>query len=180
MRSFEKTIRKRGAIKFKEFTSHAGELGNCKIELDNEFMLANPKLANEITRELAGKLEPYKAEIIVPVPRGANLLGQMVAKELGIGCILLDKQEYTRDVYIFNNEEERQRIIEAEAIGLVDDVYRKGSSLTELSRKPEFEGSVVVAGVIWDRSHPADIKNFPFEIESLVQRYVPLRVGRVS
>jgi orotate phosphoribosyltransferase-like protein len=178
MTNLERAIKKRGAVKVEEFTSHAGESGNCKLELDGEFLKANPKLAGEIACRLAVRLETYQPEIIVPVPAGANLLGEMIAKEMGIGCVTLKK--LSRDEYGFKSEKDRLRIVNADAIGLVDDVFRTGSALSEVSKTSEFVNKVAVAGVIWDRSHPASIKNFPFEVESLVQRYVPLRVGQVS
>jgi orotate phosphoribosyltransferase len=176
--NFEHIIRSRGAIKIGEFTTRAGLAANCKLEIDDEFLLADPILANQIAEELADKMSVYEPKLIVPVPDGANHLGALVAKQLGV-CYLAPRKS-SEGGFGFRMAADRSQAERVSRIGLVDDVYTTASALRELSSVPEFEGKVAAAGVIWDRSKPGVSKNLGFDLVSVVQRYVPLMVGEAS
>jgi adenine/guanine phosphoribosyltransferase-like PRPP-binding protein len=176
--NFEKTIRSRGAIKIGEFTTRAGLAANCKVELDNEFLLADPILANQIAENLAEKMAVYEPRLIVPVPEGANHLGELVAKKLGACYLALRKSDSQN--FAFRLASDRSQAERTSKVGLVDDVFTSGSALRELSSMPEFADKVVAAGVIWDRSDSGLPKQLDFNLVSVVERYVPLKVEAPS
>jgi adenine/guanine phosphoribosyltransferase-like PRPP-binding protein len=171
---FEKTLRSRGVIKIDDFITHAGESANCKLELDGDFLESDIVLAEQIAENLAQRMASYEPRLIIPLPDGANLLGSMVAKHLGIGCTALKKVD--RHTYKFRNTGDRYHAARKESVGLVDDVFTTGSSLREVSSLPEINDKVVIAGVIWDRSEPTMPKDLDFPLEAVVQRHIPLRV----
>jgi len=174
--NFEQAIRAAGAVKIGEFISHAGKLANCKLELDGDFLEANPLLADEISAKLAESLEPYKPRLIVPVPRGADRLGELVARHLDISITTLEKRD--RHSFKFRTLTDRNHA-RSRPIAVVDDVFTTGSSLREISALPEMD-NIVVCGVIWDRSDPSLPKYLDFPMEAVVESYLPLRVDTPS
>jgi orotate phosphoribosyltransferase len=172
--NLEKTLRDHGAIKIGEFTTRSGLPANCKLEIDDEFLKENDKIARSVAVNLAEQVGEYEPSLIVPVPDGANYLGELIAKHLSISYLAMSKKEDR--TYGFRSVADRIHASRISRIGIVDDVYTTGGSLRDISAIPELRGKVVIAGVIWDRSDPAIPKNLEFDLVSVVKRYVPLMV----
>lgn len=171
---FEKAIRGHGAIKISEFTTRAGLPANCKIEVDDQFLKSNQDLADQIAENLANQMASHEPKLIVPVPRGANYLGELVAKQMQICYLAVGKTD--EGTFHIRTSGDRAKLSRTESIGIVDDVFTTGSALRDLSSLPEFEGRVVTAGVVWDRSDSGKPKKLDFDLVSVVEKYVPLWV----
>ena len=173
----EQAIRDTGAIQYGEFTAHNGEQGNCKVVLDE--LLNNElhaSLRGEVVKSLARKLKPFEPEILIPMPEGANILGMLLARELGARAVLLEWQDKTDGQLKFKDQHERIVICSAERIALIDDVRRTDSTFSQAIKSIELGGKNLVSGVIFDRSDPRVQPSSEFKVVSVVKRYIPLRV----
>lgn len=171
---FEKALRGQNPFKIGEFVTRAGLSANYKLELDNDFLRQDVALAMKIAENLAEQMSPYDVHLIVPVPKGANYLGDLVAKHLGVCYLEMGKND--KGDFHFRSPGDRAQASRKESIGLVDDVFTSGGALRDLSSLPEFKDKVKVAGVIWDRSDGGIPKKLDFDLVSVIERYIPLRV----
>lgn len=169
---FEGVLRSQGVIKIGEFTTHAGQPANRKVEVGNEFQRNNPNLTSQIAEDLAERFESYEPRLIVGIPRGGELVGIEVARHLGKSYLALAKGN--GDGYRFNCNGDRGVVEAMGSIGLIDDVMTTGSSFREVSSLPVFKDRIVVGGVIWDRSSPELKPGLDFDVLSVVKNYVPL------
>lgn len=175
--NIEREILDTGALQVQEFTAHNGELGNCKIVLDNLLNThQHPELLRKVVKRLSRKLGLHQPEIILPIPEGANRFGRLVAVELGARAILLEWQDKEAGELRFKHQPERIVVCRSKRVALVDDVYRTGSSFEEAINSVELESKELVGGVVWDRSDGWQHSAFP--IESVVRKYVPMRVDQ--
>lgn len=169
-----------GALRIAEFTTHGGESANYRVEMEDILGedSSHRELRGMIADRLAKKLEPYEPEVIIPIPEGANYLGAMIARRLGVRVVYLawrDKAAHPRQLQ-YHDQHNRIVVNRAIRVALIDDVYTSGLSLEEVVEFTELDGKQVVGGIAFDRSAPKVRKASPYPIESVVSRHLPLRV----
>ena len=169
-------IERLGGIERKEFTSSSGELLNRKVELDilQQQNFQNRLLRSFIVGELATSIAAYGPDIIVPVPEGADHLGDGIARRLYLPVAYMewiDKSPEQKRIRP-RTQHHRELLQKAGRIALIDDVFRTGGNLLAIERTEEVAGKVVVAGEVWDRSENA-AESMPFPVESIVHEHIP-------
>lgn len=180
--SIEREILGTGALQFGEYIAHNGESGNLKLVLDD--LLNDDRYApvrTKVVKRLAAKLKPYKPEIILPMPEGANGFGMSLARKLGARAVLLEWEDKEQGILTYKDQHERQVVCLATRIAKIDDVLRKGTTFEQAIDSLGLSHKELVAGVVWDRREESEISTpvFSFPVESVVQKYYPLRVDRL-
>ena len=176
----QKNIERLGGIRKQDFVTAAGESADTKVELDllTEQNLQNRLLRQLIIGELAMRLVKHEPDIIVPIPTGADHLGTGIGSRLYLPVAYLEKQDITpgNESIQPKTDNDRQLLESAGRIALVDDVFTTGGSLMRASRMEIMEDKQIVAAAeVWDRSDGSYQDTIPFEVESIVEKYVPLR-----
>lgn len=174
--SLEKRINATGAIQYGEFTAHNGETGDTKVVLDS--LLNDPEhkeLLGDVVANLSNRLKPFKPEVVLPMPEGADILGQKLARELGARAILLEWEDKDAGRLKFRNQSERIVLCLAARVMLADDVFRTGSTFWQALDSFELARKQLVGAAIVDRSDPKQSHQLPFEVKSVVKRFYPLR-----
>lgn len=173
-RAIEAGIRYLGGINEEEFVTAAGNLANRKVELD---VLEKSHLVKAlVTSALVDLMMPYEPDLIVPIPTGADSLGELTADRLGIECAHLKWTEKTHGYrkLIHRTHADLLNIRNAGRIMLIDDVFTTGSSLLAAFNRPNIGEKTVGSAVVWDRSDVMARQNFPMPLESIVEKYIPL------
>lgn len=179
---YEQALVAGGFIKYGEFTAHNGEAGNCKVELDELFEEDGPhvELANGVTADIAEKLRPYKPEIVIPIPDGANRFGEMVGRKLGTRVVKLAWRDKENRVLEFEHQHERIVVCLAGRIALIDDVFRTGSAFADTVNFAQLNNKEIVGGVVWDRSDRAAQRAVSFPVEAVVTKFLPLMAEKTA
>jgi orotate phosphoribosyltransferase len=170
--NFEDRLRGLGVIEKGDFQTAAGATANQKINLE-KVLEKDPQLAAEMAGVLAIRLSVYKPDLIVPVPAGANRWGKEVALHRKTEHAKLRWRDKQHGKLTFASKADRQKLLEAERIAIIDDVFTTGSSIKKVISHPEITGKVVVAGVIWNRSPLLTEPGFP--LISVIDTFVPHR-----
>lgn len=169
----EARLRNLGVIQNAEFiTATDGILANCKVEMD--VMYQDQSLTDQIAENLANRLEKYKPEVIIPVPRGANRLGQVIGAIMGVKCVLIcwtDKEAKQLDYLDKVTAAYAQR---AKSVAIVEDVSTTDGSMATVAGFLGGEKDYIGA-VVWDRD-PKTNKKSTFPVERLIKKYVPFRI----
>lgn len=173
--AIERGIVHLGGIQTGEFITASGDEANVKVELN---VLDNSYFIRALTvGGLVDLAKPYNPNLIVPMPTGADEIGQDVANIMNIDCAFLrwthKSPEHRKLAH--STREDLEKIRHAGSIVLLDDVFRTGSTLRIAYDIPNIGEKTVAALSIWDRSDGMASEEFPVPVESIVKRYIPLR-----
>lgn len=141
-------------------TFASGVPANNKLDLDGKRVISqDPRLFELIVRRLVVVVEEYEPDLIVPVPNGANLYAQRVARALGLGCrcVILSKDQSTRGIVVSSANQEV--IDAAKSIVVLEDVANRFTNtrlLLDALAKPV--GAVVA---VFDRGDPSSREPLP-------------------
>lgn len=147
----------------------SGAPANNKLDLDGKRVISqNPRLFELIVRQLVAVVEAYEPDLIVPVPNGANLYAQRVARALGFGCrcVILSKDQSTRGIVVSSATQEA--IEAAESILVLEDVANRFTNTRLLLAALAKPVGAVVA--VFDRGDPSSREPLPADtrFEALV------------
>jgi orotate phosphoribosyltransferase len=169
----EARLRQLGVIRKAEFTTATdGILANCKVEMD--VMYQDTALTEAIAEQLATRLEAYHPEIIVPVPKGANRLGQVIGAIMGVHCLAIKWVNKNSKQLGYFSEATKAKAQRSTSVALIEDVSTTDGSLSAVA---DFLGGdkTFVGAVVWDRNPEAD-KRSNFPVERFIKSYVPFRI----
>lgn len=155
-------------------------LTKCSVLLEGHFLLTSGKHSNKylqcaklfqypqysevISKELADKLEKYKADVIIGPAIGGIILAYEVARQLELKALFAERE---------NGVMKLRRGFEIEKgsrVAVVEDVVTTGGSVKEVIDLVEsLESCVVAVGSVIDRSN--ELINFKCPFESLLRVY---------
>lgn len=168
-KDLEGLIRAAGAVYEEPFTGVSGRQMFTRVEW--EVVDQNPELTSIVAGVLAVKMEIYKPQLIVAVPTGGDVLGMAVASELEIDCLHMNWVNKAASYELeFVDDMDETTAQEATTIGLIDDVFTTGRTLSRVTKTRGVAGKVVIAGVGWDRSDSALPKKLGFPLMAAVER----------
>ena len=132
-------------------------------------MLQYPRLAEELCRALTEKL-PLQADLVIAPAVGGIIVGQEVARILGIRAIFAEREEGKMILRRGFQIKKKEKIL------AVEDVVTTGGSLKEvIALAQKQKGNVLAAGMLIDRSGGKTI--FPVRKVSLltlnIENYPP-------
>lgn len=129
-------------------------------------LLQWPDRAERIGRELAARLRPASANVVVSPALGGVIIGQEVARALGVRALFTERKDGRMQL------RRGFRVEKAEPIVVVEDVFTTGKSTREtIQTITQLGGTVVAAGSIVDRGLPAGA--LPVPTHSLLAIQVP-------
>ena len=160
-----------GLLEIGDYEFNDGTLATGKLNWDN--IEEGTEGFEESASQIADIVTQYKCDLIVPIPRGANTLGQLVAAKAGLGCVLLEAPDRRT---LKATERAAMEILKHERIALVDDITRTGGTL---QRGTSLIPNVAVCTGVWDRSDSGIyfIRGFNREdipVEAVIRRPVSL------
>jgi len=138
---------------------HSPEYFQCAL------VLQYPRVAEKLGKDLAKKLKPFKPQAVVSPALGGVVIGQEVARALGVRAIFTERKDgvmtLRRGFQIGKNE----RLI------VIEDVITTGKSTNEVIQTVSaLGGRVVAVGSVVDRSSASP--GFPAPFKSLLQMEV--------
>ena len=138
-------LRAAGAWLEGHFLLHSGRHSDQFIQMAQAFQY--PDKVSALCAELAAKLKPYGARVVVGPAVGGILMAYAVGQALGIRALYTEKQEGVHRL------SRGFRIGPGEPVAVVDDVSTTGDSVRQtMAVVREAGGKVVAAGLIVDRS----------------------------
>lgn len=157
-------------------TYASGVAANNKLDLEAlGYYLELEALAVNGLTEL---VRPYKPDLIVPVPDGANRLGRQIAMALGIDAMILRKDSVTKEITMKPGAE--QIFAAAKRIVVVEDVLNQRTTTSRVLALPWIgERTQAVVGV-WDRGDPAARPTLAVPVQSLVEEFIPAELPQDS
>jgi orotate phosphoribosyltransferase len=129
-------------------------------------LLQWPERAERIGRQLADRLRPANANVVVSPALGGVIIGHEVARALGTRALFTERKDGRMQL------RRGFRIERSEPIAVVEDVFTTGKSTREtIQALAQLGGSVVAAGSIVDRGLPPGA--LPVATHSLLSLEVP-------
>jgi orotate phosphoribosyltransferase len=144
------------------FLLHSGRHSDQFIQMAQAFQY--PDKVGVLCAELAEKLRPYGARVVVGPAVGGVLMAYAVGQTLGIRALYTEKQDgvpgASRGIHRLGRG---FRIEPGEPVAVVDDVSTTGDSVRQaMAAVRDVGGTVVAAGLIIDRSGGEVTFDVPF------------------
>lgn len=164
-----------GAVQAGVFTAASGEVADTKISMD--VMYRNQPLLDFITSELARRAKSYKPDIIIPVPRGANRIGKLVAERMGIEVALMEWEDKApgRKAASPADEIDAKLITESNRALVIEDVYSTGESSHAIATHQLLASRAVGVLSIWSRLKPEERIEVPYKTTAILEEYIPFQ-----
>ncbi|MGH7238161.1 MAG: hypothetical protein ACREGF_06510 [Candidatus Saccharimonadales bacterium] len=125
-----------------------GEEANNKLELEN--LRHCPDLRSLVAARVGKLVREYNPDLIIPVPNGANWLGQDIARARGIGCVLLGKNAETKEIYYPSNIQ-KQIVEGSQSIVIIEDALNKLITTKKVLALPGIAEKCLAVAGIWRR-----------------------------
>ena len=120
---------------------HSAEYFQCAL------VLQYPKYAEKLGKDLAKKLKPFKPQVVVSPALGGVVIGQEVARALGVRAIFTERKEGVMQLRRGFSVKKNERLV------VIEDVITTGKSTNEVVQcVSALGGKVVAVGSIVDRS----------------------------
>jgi orotate phosphoribosyltransferase len=131
---------------------HSPEYFQCAL------VLQHPRLAARLGRDLAKRLRPFKPTAVVSPAIGGIVIGQEVARSLGVRAIFTERKEGKMTLRRGFHVDKGERLV------VVEDVITTGGSTKETIRAVSaLGGKVKAVGSIVDRSSKKKVFSIPFK-----------------
>ncbi len=166
-----------GAIRTGEFTAASGQSGDTKINTD--VMYNNKPLLNFVASELARRARAFEPDLIVPVPRGANAIGRLVARRMKVEVAFMQWDDKTPGNKAVSpaGETDAAAIIDAERVLVLEDVYSTGISSHTVASHELIKPKVAGVLSIWSRLRESERIEVPYRTATIVEEYIALRTN---
>lgn len=156
------------------FGRYDGELANrdkANNKIDLEKLLQAPEYAALAVAQVARLAREHHPDLLVPVANGANWLGREAALSLGIDCMLMDKDEETKELSLRRNAAQtygaNRRIV------IVEDVLRTGTSVGKTLSLPTIGERAEAVVSVWDRGDVATRPDLLVPVISVITEHIP-------
>jgi len=169
-------IMRAGGIEVVDFISASGLPANRKINSD--VIYKRNSLKHKAAKEVKKLLKPYKPDLLIPTPYGANRLGMLVAKKLDISCVCVEWANKTpgrKEIRIASLDDE-EAIYQAEKIGIIEDVRTTGESSHAVASHPLIADKVIGVFSLWARLEAHQQIEVPYHTDAVIKIPVPLMV----
>lgn len=160
----------------------SGQQANNKLEFDRIYTPEYKELRNKVAAAFGHLIRHYilpspyanNGDALIPVPTGANRIGKLVARSLGMTYIQADKDPDTREFSL--RPEAEQALESCRNIVLLEDVPNGLNSLREMSALPQIQEKLIGAVGCFDRGDRRGRPAFEPAYEAIVQDYIPAQI----
>ncbi|HSX30461.1 MAG TPA: hypothetical protein VLE99_00910 [Candidatus Saccharimonadales bacterium] len=151
-------------------THASGDWSNNKLDLE---LLENCReLAALAVTGLAQIIRPYKPDLLIPVPNGANWLARELRLRLGVDVMELSKDDETKQMSTKPNLE--ALYADTCRLVVVEDVPNSFTNTRNVLALPWIAARTVLAVVgVWDRGDAAMREPLPVPCKAVISEHIP-------
>lgn len=148
-----------------------GAIANNRLALER--LDTKPELYRRVVRELGWLANSYEADLLLPVPDGANWLAEAVSLETGVDYGLLYKSD---DGSYDCLPDTREKLAAADSVVIIGDVLNQLTATKKVLAIPGATDTARAVLGVFDRG-PHDRDRLDIPVRALVRRPIPTQLA---